>query len=64
MVLVNTVQKLLGIQIQCSRGRGYAVRTHYIVHSAKTSWLFQQQSVYLGCIQAEETVVMRGLLWY
>ena len=28
------------------------------IFSAKTSWLFQPQSGYLGCIQAGETVIM------
>ena len=37
-------------------------RTHFAIwdklYSAKTSWLFQR---FLGCIQAGETVIMRGM---
>ena len=49
-------------------GRKEGVRgkcTHFAIwdkfYSAKARWLFQR---FLGCIQAGETVIMRGLLWY
>ena len=35
-------------------------RPKVIIYSEKTSWLFQPQSGYPGCIQAKET---EGLLW-
>jgi len=54
----------LSVPVICNCPHFLLVNTKYTLFGALQCELSQPQFGHLGCNQAEETIVMRGSLWY